>query len=40
MLLFSGTVFTRGETGFAVEQVPWHAGGDVHRLPVGGLARG
>jgi hypothetical protein len=23
-LLFSGTVFTRGATGFAVEQVPWH----------------
>ncbi len=22
-LLFSGTVFTRGETGFSVEQVPW-----------------
>jgi hypothetical protein len=22
-LLFSGTVFTRGETGFAVEQIPW-----------------
>ena len=21
--LFSGTIFTRGETGFAVEQVPW-----------------
>lgn len=24
LLLFSGTVFTRGESGFAVEQVPWH----------------
>jgi hypothetical protein len=23
VLLFSGTVFTRGERGFAVEQVPW-----------------
>jgi hypothetical protein len=23
-LLFSGTVFTRGSTGFGVEQVPWH----------------
>jgi hypothetical protein len=23
LLLFSGTVFTRGETGFSVEQVPW-----------------
>ena len=22
-LLFSGTVFTRGDNGFAVEQVPW-----------------
>ncbi len=32
-LLFSGTVFTRGETGFAVEQVPWHQEA-VHRLPV------
>jgi uncharacterized protein DUF6084 len=24
LMLFSGTVFTKGETGFAVEQVPWH----------------
>ncbi len=24
VLLFSGTVFTRGTTGFGVEQVPWH----------------
>jgi len=24
LLLFSGTVFTKGERGFAVEQVPWH----------------
>lgn len=24
LLLFSGTVFTKGEHGFAVEQVPWH----------------
>ena len=23
VLLFSGTVFTRGSTGFGVEQVPW-----------------
>ena len=23
LLLFTGTVFTRGATGFAVEQVPW-----------------
>ncbi len=27
-LMFSGTVFTRGETGFQVEQVPWHADAD------------
>jgi hypothetical protein len=32
-LLFSGTVFTRGERGFAVEQVPWHQEA-VYRLPV------
>lgn len=24
VLLFSGTVFTRGQTGFSVAQVPWH----------------
>ena len=24
VFLFSGTCFTRGETGFGVEQVPWH----------------
>ena len=24
LMLFSGTVFIKGETGFAVEQVPWH----------------
>jgi len=24
LLLFSGTIFTRGETGFSVAQVPWH----------------
>lgn len=24
LLLFSGTVFTKAERGFAVEQVPWH----------------
>ena len=24
LMLFSGTVFTKGESGFAVEQVPWH----------------
>lgn len=32
--LFSGTVFTRGETGFAVEQVPWACEAH-HDLPVG-----
>jgi Family of unknown function (DUF6084) len=33
-LLFSGTVFTRGATGFGVEQIPWqHETG--YRLPVG-----
>jgi hypothetical protein len=32
-LLFSGTVFTRGATGFAVEQVPWHLEA-AYRLPV------
>jgi hypothetical protein len=32
-LLFSGTVFTRGATGFGVEQIPWqHEAG--YRLPV------
>lgn len=31
--LFSGTIFTRGDSGFAVEQVPWqHEAG--YRLPV------
>jgi hypothetical protein len=24
LMLFSGTVFTKGESGFSVEQVPWH----------------
>lgn len=24
LMLFSGTMFTKGATGFAVEQVPWH----------------
>jgi len=33
VLLFSGTVFTRGATGFGVEQVPWHHEADV-KLPV------
>jgi len=33
ILMFSGTVFTRGEKGFNVEQVPWHK--ECHyRLPV------
>ena len=33
VLLFSGTVFTRGATGFAVTQIPWNAE-TTHRLPV------
>ncbi len=32
-LMFSGTVFTRGETGFAVQQVPWSCEAR-HQLPV------
>jgi Family of unknown function (DUF6084) len=32
-LLFSGTVFTRGTTGFAVQQVPWDSEAR-YRLPV------
>jgi hypothetical protein len=32
-LLFSGTVFIRGETGFGVEQIPWSCEAR-HRLPV------
>jgi uncharacterized protein DUF6084 len=32
-LLFSGTVFTRGSTGFAVEQIPWQHEAE-YRLPV------
>ncbi|GAA1986944.1 DUF6084 family protein [Catenulispora subtropica] len=32
-LLFSGTVFTRGLTGFGVEQIPWHLEA-AHRMPV------
>ena len=31
-LLFSGTVFGKGDTGFWVEQVPWHAEA-TYRLP-------
>ncbi len=33
-LLFTGTVFTRGSTGFGVEQVPWDREA-THDLPVG-----
>jgi hypothetical protein len=33
VLLFSGTVFTRGEAGFAVEQLSWSLEAE-HRLPV------
>ena len=33
VLLFSGTVFTRGSTGFGVEQVPWDCEAS-YRLPV------
>ena len=33
LLLYSGTVFTRGTTGFAVTQIPWSAE-TSHRLPV------
>lgn len=33
VLLFSGTVFTRGTSGFGVEQIPWHLEAS-HRLPV------
>jgi hypothetical protein len=33
ILLFSGTVFTKGTTGFSVAQVPWHKEA-TYRLPV------
>ena len=33
LLLFSGTVFTKGSTGFSVAQVPWHKEAS-YRLPV------
>ena len=33
LLLFSGTLFTRGATGFSVTQVPWHKEA-TYRLPV------
>jgi Family of unknown function (DUF6084) len=32
-MLFSGTVFTRGQAGFGVEQIPWHLDA-AYRLPV------
>jgi Family of unknown function (DUF6084) len=32
-VLFSGTVFTRGSSGFGVEQVPWHLE-SAYRMPV------
>jgi len=33
LFLFSGTVFTRGVSGFGVEQVAWHLE-DAYRMPV------
>ncbi|MGH2708578.1 MAG: DUF6084 family protein [Actinomycetota bacterium] len=33
LLLFSGTVFAKGETGFSIHQVPWHKEAN-YRLPV------
>ncbi|HEY7282147.1 MAG TPA: DUF6084 family protein [Actinomycetota bacterium] len=33
LLLFSGSVFSKGETGFSVSQVPWHKETQV-RMPV------
>jgi hypothetical protein len=33
LLLFSGSVFTRGPAGFSVQQVPWHKEA-TYRLPV------
>lgn len=33
VLLFSGTVFSRGATGFVVEQVPWHLEAS-HTMPI------
>lgn len=33
LLLFSGTVFTRGDSGFSVAQVPWHKEAS-YQLPV------
>jgi hypothetical protein len=36
--LFSGTVFTKGQTGFGVEQVPWDLEAS-YRLPVSAWQR-
>ena len=33
VFLFSGTLFTRGSTGFAVTQIPWHHDA-AYRMPV------
>ena len=33
VFMFSGTCFTQGTSGFAVEQVPWHLE-DSYRMPV------
>jgi hypothetical protein len=33
VLLFNGTIFTRGATGFGVAQIPWHKEA-TYRLPV------
>jgi Family of unknown function (DUF6084) len=33
LLLFSGTLFTKGDNGFSVSQVPWHKE-TTYRLPV------
>lgn len=33
IFMFSGTCFTRGESGFGVERVPWHLQ-DNYRMPV------
>lgn len=33
VVMFTGTVFSRGESGFVVEQVPWHLEAE-YRMPV------
>ncbi|HEU4488252.1 MAG TPA: DUF6084 family protein, partial [Actinomycetota bacterium] len=33
LLLFSGTVFSKGDTGYSVQQIPWHKEAS-YRLPV------